>query len=493
MFVSIMFPVFLGITVTVFFVLPVKWRPAVLLSASGLFCAWADVRALAVLALVCACTWRAGLIIEGRKKKAYGERKTEEEEGKSKKTERPGRVCLGVTVCLELLALCGYKYVPYLCGRLGWTQLLPKGIAESLAMPVGLSFYVFQSIGYLVEIYRDKGSVEKSFFRVACYLAYFPKLVSGPIERAQDFLPQLERLTQVRFGDRGRLSTAFTYMLWGYFMKMVVADRLAVTVNQIFQSSSIFDSFWLFMGMIFYTIQIYCDFAGYSYIAIGCSWIFGIRLTQNFRAPYCADSITDFWRRWHVSLSSWLRDYLYIPLGGNRRGFARKCVNTMIVFLVCGMWHGAGIHFLAWGLLHGLYSVVEAVWRRKGRQIKGGRPLTFLAVAFAWIFFRVDSLGEALRYVAGMLTAGVHPQMWGQYMELLGLSAVEFAVILTGILVILLADELCNKRKLHLPTLVQRRENAGRYLVFYMLIVAIFIFGMYGPGYHAEQFIYMQF
>lgn len=470
MFVSMMFPVFLGLTVTVFFVLPAKWRPMVLFLASCLFCAWVDVRALWALGLVSLGTWRAGLVIERR-----------------------GRICLILAAGAGIFLLCGYKYVPYLCGWFGWTQALPQSVLESLAMPVGLSFYVFQAIGYLTDVYKGKSAAEKNFFHLSCYLAYFPKLVSGPIERDQDFLPQLKALKEVRFFDRGRLSTAFTYMLWGYFMKMVVADRLAVTVDRIFQSAGAFDSFWLFMGMIFYTIQIYCDFAGYSYIAIGCSAIFGIRLTQNFRAPYCADSITDFWRRWHVSLSSWLRDYLYIPLGGNRKGFGRKCVNTMIVFLVCGMWHGAGVHFLAWGLLHGLYSVLEAIAKRKGWQIKGGRLLTFLAVAFAWIFFRADSLGEALRYVRGMVMAGVHPEMWRQYTELLHLNTVEFAVILTGILVILLADELCNKRKLHLPTLIQHRQNAGRYLVFYVLIVAIFIFGMYGPGYHAEQFIYMQF
>lgn len=282
-------------------------------------------------------------------------------------------------------------------------------------------------------------------------------------------------------------------MLWGYFMKMVVADRLAVTVNQIFDAPEVFDSFWLAAGALLYTLQIYCDFAGYSYIAVGCAGVFGIRLTQNFRAPYCASGITDFWRRWHVSLSTWLRDYLYIPLGGNRKGMPRKCMNTMIVFLVCGMWHGSGVNFIAWGLLHGIYSVVETLGRRAGVKMKGGRLITFLAVAFAWIFFRASSFGAAAGYIGRMVTAGLRPEMWRQYTELLHLNAVEIAVILAGILVICVVDELCCRKKLHLPTMIQHQQNAARYLVFYMLIVAIFIFGMYGPGYHAEQFIYMQF
>lgn len=476
MFVSLFFPVFLGITATLFFVLPGKWRPALLLLSSYFFCGWLDMRALAVLVLVSLCVWRVGLAIERQ-----GQRQ-----------KKSGRYLIfAVGFGAALLGM--YKYVPYLSIRFHLFGELQQGLTERLAMPVGLSFYLFQAIGYLADIYKGKSHAEKSFLYLGCYLACFPKLVSGPIEREEEFLPQIKGLKDVKFYDRGRLSTAFTYMLWGYFMKMVVADRLAVTVNGIFDAPEAFDSFWLIIGTLFYTIQIYCDFAGYSYIAVGCGAIFGIRLTQNFRAPYCARNITDFWRRWHVSLGSWLRDYLYIPLGGNRKGTVRKCINTLAVFLVCGMWHGSGFNFVAWGLLHGIYSVLETLGRKAGLKLKGGRIATFLVVAFAWIFFRAGSFGAALRYIEEMFTAGMKTGMWKQYMELLHLNAVEVAVILTGILVIWLVDELCYRKKLHLPAMIQYQQNAARYLVFYMLIVAILIFGMYGPGYHAEQFIYMQF
>lgn len=327
----------------------------------------------------------------------------------------------------------------------------------------------------------------------ACYFAFFPKLVSGPIEREQAFLPQMKKLEEVTLRDRGRLSTAFAYLLWGYFMKMVVADRLAATVNRIFAAPASFDSFWLLLGAFFYTIQIYCDFAGYSYIAVGCAKIFGIQLTQNFKEPYFAAGISDFWRRWHISLSTWLRDYLYIPLGGGRKGLFLKGVNTMMVFLACGAWHGNGANFLAWGLLHGLYSIAEACGKRKGWKLLSSKGVTFLEVAFAWIFFRADSLKAAFSYIGRMFTAGIFPENWRQTRMDLGLSAVEILLVVTGIGTVWAVDWLCTKKQLQMPVLVQKKQNAVRYLVFYLLMVFIFIFGVYGPGYSAEQFIYMRF
>ena len=478
MFVSAFFLVFLGIVSMLFFLLPVKFRQLILLVSSYVFCGFVEVRALVVLIFISFFTWAAGLKIE--KLRVQGRIFF----------SKTGTVAVTVFFCS---LLCGYKYLPSFFRYCGMDSRLPESVAGQFIMPVGLSFYLFQAIGYLVDIYKGKSQAERSFLLLSCHLAFFPKLVSGPIEREQDFLPQLKRLCQVKAWDRGRLSTAFTYMLWGYFMKMVVADRLAVTVGGIFGNPVEFDSFWLLVGMLFYTIQIYCDFAGYSYIAIGCAKIFGLELTHNFKAPYLAGSISDFWRRWHVSLSTWLRDYIYIPLGGNRKGTVRKCINTMIVFLICGMWHGAGINFMIWGLLHGLYSVVETISKKMGWKVKGGRMITFFSVAFAWIFFRADTARAGFTYIGRMFTAGIHLEEWGKALKALNLSGVEIGVIFLGIAVIWLVDNLCNRKKIHLPVLIQYRENAARYFVFYLLIMTILIFGMYGPGYHAEQFIYMQF
>lgn len=478
MFGSMMFPIFLGITVLLFFLLPIKCRPAVLLFSSYFFCGFISLQALAVLIVVSVWVWAEGIWIEHLGKK-----------GKNNHSRAAAISAVGI--CILVLAI--FKYGNSVISRVGLEGVLGERILSGLIMPVGLSFYLFQAIGYLADIATGKSHAEKNFFYLGCFLAFFPKLVSGPIEREGDFIPQMKKFGEVKFWDRGRLSTAFTYMLWGYFMKMVVADRLAIQVNILFDRMQEFDSFWLVMGALFYTIQIYCDFAGYSYIAIGCAQIFGIQLTQNFKAPYQAASITEFWRKWHVSLSGWLRDYLYIPLGGSRKGFGRKCVNTMIVFLVCGMWHGAGMHFVAWGILHGLYSVADSIIRRKGWKIPAGRFITFTEVAVAWIFFRAESLRQALRYIYYMATAGIHPEQMKNMQEMLGLDMPEMIIVGFGIILVWLADELCNRKQMHFPFLIQQRKNTVRYTIFYLLLIAIFIFGVYGSGYHTEQFIYMQF
>ena len=478
MFVSMSFLLFLGIVVALFFLLPVKWRPAVLLFGSFLFCGWIELRASVVLMFSSFCTWILGIIIEKALKNGQ---------------KSIARVCAACGVCFYIFMLCIYKYLGFILAKLGFEQPGSENLFISLLMPVGLSFYLFQAIGYLIDIYKGNSEAEKNFLYLSLYLAFFPKLVSGPIEREQDFLPQIRELEKVRFKDKGRLSTAFTYMLWGYFMKMVVADRLAVTTTLLFSNPAAYDSFWLLAGAFFYTIQIYCDFSGYSYIAIGCARIFGIRLTHNFETPYMATSISDFWRRWHISLSTWLRDYLYIPLGGNRKGFTRKCINTVIVFLVCGMWHGAGLNFLVWGILHGIYSVIEAVGRKKGWKVKGCRGITFVSVAFAWIFFKASDVKAAIIYIVEMFTSGIQSDKWQQTIEALQLNTVEIVLIIVGIMVIYSVDKLCYRRNIHLPVLIQHKQNAVRYFIFYLLIISILIFGIYGPGFHTEQFIYMQF
>lgn len=476
-FGSILFPVFLGTVIFVFFFLPGKLRPAILLLASCLFCAYVDIRALLILLLISAWAWLMGIKIEkGREASAGGVKLW---------------AVLSVSVCIFLLIV--FKYGNAAIQRMDWKGTLSDVVLKNLVMPVGFSFYIFQVIGYLMDIMRGKSHAERNICYLVCYFAFFPKLVSGPIERQEDFLPQIKNLKGVKFWNRGRLSTAFTYMLWGYFMKMVVADRLAVYVNILFESMQEFDSFWLFLGMLFYAVQIYCDFAGYSYIAVGCAKVFGIELTQNFKAPYQAESITEFWRRWHVSLSSWLRDYLYIPLGGNRKGICRKCINIMIVFLVCGMWHGAGVHFVVWGLLHGIYSVSEILLSKRSIKIPGRGVMTFLAAAFAWIFFRAESLTQALQYSFRMLTTGFRPEQIERAMELLGFDIVEIVITILGIVLVWLADELSSRKRMHLPFIIQQGENTVRYIIFYLLTISIFLFGVYGPGYNTEQFIYMQF
>lgn len=475
MFVSTTFLLFMGLAVTCFFCVRTEWRAKVLLAASWIFCSLMDVRSLLVLILITVSAYFLGIVLE--------------------KWERKN-ILLTVAIVGYVLLICMYKYISYGIYRFGWQDRMTENILSTLVMPIGLSFYLFQVIGYLIDIYQGKVQAERNFWHLALCFGFFAKLVSGPVEREPDFIQQIKSLEQVRFGNRGRLSTALTYLLWGYFMKMVVADRLGITVDKIFDNPAAFDSVWLLLGIIFYTMQIYCDFAGYSYIALGCAKIFGIDLTNNFKAPYYAVNITDFWRRWHISLSSWLKDYVYVPLGGNRKGAVRKYINIMIVFAICGMWHGAGMNFLTWGLLHGSYLVIENIVRKANKLRMPDTVsclFTFCQVAVAWVFFRASNFKEALSYLIFTVTNGIHPENYGEMNKTLEINAIEIVVICVGIGIVAVVDWICSRKKEQFPDLIQHRENAVRYLVFYLLVIVIFVFGMYGPGYYAEDFIYMSF
>lgn len=481
MFVSIFFPVFLAIVIACYFCVRPTWRAGVLLVSSYLLCGFLSMEALVVLVAISIATWLSGIGLEKICKTDNGHQK--------------GKVFLGLLIGLDLLIMGCYKYIPYLISRFAMTETWGNSFLSKIVMPIGLSFYVFQAISYLVDIYKGKCAAERNLIYLGLYFGFFAKLISGPIERKEEFISQIKKLESVRFMDRGRLSTAFTYLLWGYFMKMVVADRLAVIVEKVFEYPAGFDSLWLLLGAFFYSMQIYSDFAGYSNIAIGCGKIFGLHLTQNFNAPYMARSISDFWRRWHISLSSWLRDYLYIPLGGNRKGVWRKHMNTMIVFFICGIWHGTGLNFVVWGILHGIYSVVGSEWekRRKKERAGIGRLLTFLAVMFAWIFFGASGVMSALEYITQMLTLGFYPGKYALWLQQMEIPVIEIIISFLGIGTILLTDWICDKRGESVPVWIQHGGHTVRYAVFYIFIIIIFVFGMYGSGYHAKDFIYMQF
>lgn len=367
-------------------------------------------------------------------------------------------------------------------------------IFRELIMPIGFSYYIFQAIAYIVDIYRGKMSAEKNLLFFMLYMCFFPKFVSGPIESPEKLLSQIKSLHKVYLDEDNRLSIAFPTILYGFFMKTVVADRLAMYTPKLLEYPHIYGSQWLFAGMLMYTLQIYCDFAGYSAIAVGVSRVLGIRLTENFNAPYLSSDIATFWRRWHISLSSWLKEYIYIPLGGNRKGFARKLLNTMIVFLICGLWHGAGLSFIIWGLLHGIYSVAGAIL--SSRNIKPNRILgtviTFLGVAFAWIFFGAPSTKFALSFITRMLrfSTGEIP-LPTQTIEL-GVKPFDRNIFVYAIVVFFM-DLFMTKMKLPFGEALQKIPPIVRYLIEYALILAIVLLGIYGPGYDAADYMYMDF
>ncbi|MCS7073682.1 MAG: MBOAT family protein, partial [Bacteroidia bacterium] len=275
--------------------------------------------------------------------------------------------------------------------------------AFHLILPVGISFYTFQSLTYSLDIYYDTIKPEKNYFRLALFVSYFPQLVAGPIQDAKHLLPELYKETSFEYE---RAVLGLRQILWGLFKKMVVADRMALVVNQIYNHPQE-QSFLMFViATYFFALQIYCDFSGYTDIAIGSARILGHHITENFRRPYLSLSISEFWRRWHITLGAWFRNYLYIPLGGNRGGEWLKHRNLMIVFLVSGLWHGANWTFVIWGFLHGLYMIIEDITGITQKKIFANatlqtwvfRLITFHLVLFAWVFFRANSLSDVLTF-----------------------------------------------------------------------------------------------
>lgn len=509
MFVSLYFVIFMAVLWLLYCVLPHSWRAGLLLIFSYIFCGFISVGALVVLII-------STLIV------FWGAKAVE----KSRKTGgKPGLIA-GLTGGLFAFVLIIFKNIPYVIKMFNMSFVPESSFLRSVLLPVGFSFYAFSAIGYIYDVYREKETAEKNLLNFALFMSFFGKLVSGPIERKGQFVPQIEKLSQVKVWDRERLIKASTYIAWGYFLKMVIADRLALIVDEVVAGHEMYDTVWLVLTAVFYSFQIYMDFAGYTCIAIGVALALGIELTQNFDSPYVAVNITEFWRRWHISLSTWLRDYLYIPLGGNRKGKARKCLNTLIVFLVCGIWHGNGLSFVVWGLLHGIYSIFDSVVGKKvaagdkkaaagpknedgdesfGDNEDGGasfgdrvivflrRCLTFAAVTFAWIFFRAESLTLAFSYIGKMFTGGFNPKGCIGVFESNGGIMIQVYLSLALIILIQVVDVIGYRRKCPFPVMVTKWNRTARYLFYYCIIIGIFIFGIYGGEFKTENFIYMQF
>lgn len=282
-----------------------------------------------------------------------------------------------------------------------------------ILLPIGLSFHTFQAMSYTIEVYRGRQKAERNFGIYALYVMFYPQLVAGPIERPQNVLPQFHNKHSFNYDD---VAAGLRQMLWGYFKKVVVADRLAIYVNSVYNHHpERYSGITLIMATVFFSFQIYCDFSGYSDIALGIARVMGYKLMINFRRPYFATSIKEFWSRWHISLSSWFRDYLYIPLGGNRSSTIRWYFNILLVFIISGLWHGASWVFVVWGALHGLYQISELLFNKifdnRFLSIKKtvigillSTIFTFTLVSFGWIFFRANSINDAFAIVRNILT-----------------------------------------------------------------------------------------
>lgn len=476
---------FFVVSLMLFHILPVKIRKWSLLLFSALFVYWqGKIFGLLVLAFISLLSYVAGLVI-----------------GALKKSEKNSLVKIVSVISITAFAfiLFGWKYMQLAASLLSVS--IPDRITNA-GIPIGLSFYTFQAISYAADVWMGKTEAEKNPFKYAIYMMWFPKWMSGPIERAGDFIEKLDSCGSTRLLDDKRFERGITYIVWGLFMKLMIADRIGVVVDKVYEDPAVYGFGVLIITSLLYTIQIYCDFAGYTNTMIGVSSFYGIELTQNFRVPYMAENIVEFWRCWHISLSNFLKDYVYIPLGGNRKGSFRKAVNTLVVFLICGIWHGVGLSFIVWGLWHGIFNVISSLLKKTKAEllIKGalGRVISFCLVSFAWIFFRASSLGEAMKFIKGMVPFGSGlAAMEGFALEeklLLGISAMEWWIATISILVLATIDVAAWKKKLIPPELISGRWGiVSRTVLLTLIMVAVVIFGRYGSGEDIRSFVYMQF
>lgn len=366
--------------------------------------------------------------------------------------------------------------------------------AFNILLPVGISFYTFQSLSYTIDIYRGRRDPERHFGYFALYVAFFPQLVAGPIERSTQLLPQF--FIKHKF-DYQRVTDGLKLMLWGFFKKIVIADRLALYVNQVYNNPAEHEGLSLILATYFFAFQIYCDFSGYSDIAIGAAKVMDIKLMQNFNRPYFSKSIAEFWRRWHISLSTWFKDYLYIALGGNRVLKWRWYYNIFVVFLISGLWHGANWTFVVWGSLHGFYmlfSIWAANFRQKFVEFIGLNKfpnfhkylkvlISFHLVLIGWVFFRANSFSDAILMFSNMMQLDLNQ------ISAMKLSFSWYEIFISILSIGILEIIHIIQRKRSITGLINRQPIWLRYSIYYAVILYIIIFGQF----EQTDFIYFQF
>ena len=501
LFNSFGYAVFLPVIFLLYWALPGKWRWALLLAASYFFYASWGAAYIPVLLLTTAVSYFAALYIEGA-----GRRPARQKTGRRR--TKPGSPAAGKTVLILSVTFCAallffFKYLNFFsenaAALLQRFSIPVQPLTLRLALPIGISFYLFQTISYLVDVYRGKIAAERHFGIYAVYISFFPKVMQGPIERGASLLPQLHRPRRFHYRQA---SYGLKLMAWGFFKKLVLADGLSVYVNQVYGDLPSYTGFSLVLATFFYAVQLYCDFSGYTDIALGSAGILGIRLSPNFRSPYFASSIKDFWGRWHLSLSGWLRDYIYIPLGGSRVGRVRHALNVMITFLVSGLWHGASWNFVLWGGIHGVLQVIEGFfpWNQKTSRFQTDRrlhallsvvtvPVTFLLVCFAWIFFRAATISDAL-YVIRNLFSGIGSPASYLHSCALQMELSAPALLFSCLPLIPLFFFDLASLKTDVIALISRQRFFIRWPVYILLLLAILLFSEKGV---TTEFIYMQF
>lgn len=467
-FNSIDFAIFLPIVFILYWFVTnrnLRVQNALIVVASYVFYGWWDWRFLSLIMFSTIIDYTVGILLKNT-------------ENKNKR-----RYFLWVSILVNLGFLGFFKYYNFFLESFtsAFTMMGVEIGANSLniILPVGISFYTFQTLSYTIDVYKKKLEPTKDFIAFAAFVSFFPQLVAGPIERATHLLPQF--YTKRIFSYKA-FSLGIKLIIWGFFMKMVIADRAAIYVNAVYNNIDSHEGLSYIAASILFAFQIYGDFAGYSLIAIGTSKLFGFDLMTNFKRPYFATSVGEFWKRWHISLSTWFRDYLYIPLGGNRASKPRWLFNLFITFLVSGLWHGANWTFIIWGALNGIYLIIEALFFKNRRQNLLNVLITFILIDFAWIFFRANSFGDALHIISTIFT---NP---GKLYIGSGddVTAPLYALLAIGLLVL---SEIKKEYFDKLFSISENKYEIVRIGAYALMVFIILYLGVFGNS----QFIYFQF
>ncbi len=492
LFNSIQFLLFFPIVTILYFLLPHKFRWLHLLVASCVFYMVFVPVYILILVLTIVIDYIAGRLIEN----AAGTRR---------------RWFLVMSIAANVGVLAFFKYYNFFAHNVDQLLHIAKTDASlpilDIILPIGLSFHTFQAMSYTIEVYRGNQKAERHFGIYALYVMFYPQLVAGPIERPQNLLHQFYEKHRFDFEN---FVEGLKLMLWGFFKKVVIADRLSMVVNNVYKHPTEFkgSGVAITVATVFFAFQIYCDFSGYSDIAIGAAKVMGFRLMRNFNRPYFAKSISEFWTRWHISLSTWFKDYLYIPLGGNRVSPARHLLNLAIVFLLSGLWHGANWTFIVWGALHAFYLIFGLLTRKRRLQALNSAGIsetsalsnflsvvtTFVLATFAWIFFRANNLRDAW-FVISHLGHG-----WSQLTSFTGIKSIFTSLgagdtvygaynVITGILLIALLELLQARGNSDLTALLKKKKALWSWGFYVLMIVLVLLLGVYNQ----QEFIYFQF
>lgn len=496
LFNSLQFLIFFPIAILVYYACPKKARYIWLLICSYYFyMSWNPEYALLILAST-VITYVGSLIIGS--------------EVVSNKSDKKRKAVLVAVLLSNLFILGFFKYsgllidsVVYVFGKIGVYLTKPT---FDIILPVGISFYTFQALSYSIDVYKGEFKPEKNFFKYALFVSFFPQLVAGPIERSKNLLGQIQKVHEIKFNIE-KVYHGLLTMLWGFFLKMVIADRLSILVDGVYARFYIYGGVELLFTALAFTIQLYCDFASYSTIAIGAAEVLGFTLMENFDAPHLSMSIKEFWRRWHISLSSWFKDYLYIPMGGSRVKKSRRYFNLMVTFLVSGLWHGASWNYVIWGGIHGLYQIIGEMLmpiRNKIRNLLGleedcatvkvlRTAMTFLLVALALVVFRAPNMSQAISFLKRIVMDFDPWILFTGGLYELGLDRPEMNIAFCAVALMVVADVIKYKKRITIVDAVLKKDWLFQVVSVTTLLLVVFIFGVYGPAFDAQAFIYFQF